>query len=282
LVAFYRALETLEPSRPPLFRDAHARLFLPAGLKRWARAARVPAIHRSLTWFVDIYAPGARLAHVARARLIDDVVRRRVRAGARNLVLLGAGFDCRAHRLSETQGLTVFEVDLPDVLEEKQRILRDGKTFREDIRYVALDLVRDDLGTVLAHAGLDVAASTLVVGEGVANYLPEAAVRRLLAWVGRCSPTSSVVFSYVHLDFLDGTLRFPGSERMLRRGLSGGERWISGFRPDELCSILSEHGLTLIEDLGSAEYRGRYLPTPPNARRFSLYRVAEAEVRGSS
>jgi methyltransferase (TIGR00027 family) len=216
---------------------------------------------------------------VARARLIDDVVRRRAGEGAKNLVLLGAGFDCRAHRLPEAQGLEVFEVDLPDVLAEKRRTLRDGGALRKDVRYVPLDLVRDDLEPALRDAGLDSTASTLVVAEGVANYLPRDAVLRFLSWVGRCTPPSSIVFSYVHHDFLDGTLRFPGSELMRRRGQRGAERWISGFRPDELDSVLSGCGLTLIEDLGSAEYRARYLPTPPEARRFSIYRIAEAEVR---
>jgi O-methyltransferase involved in polyketide biosynthesis len=48
-----------------------------------------------------------------RTRLLDDAVRNFIDAGGRQLVLLGAGFDCRALRMPELDCAQVFEVDHP-------------------------------------------------------------------------------------------------------------------------------------------------------------------------
>src|SRR6185436_3328813 len=100
-VAFYRALESIERRRPPLFHDPFATAFVPPNLQAALRVARVPFAHRLLSRYADRRAPGARTSAIARTRFIDDVVRARLDAGVRQLVILGAGFDCRAHRLPE-------------------------------------------------------------------------------------------------------------------------------------------------------------------------------------
>jgi O-methyltransferase involved in polyketide biosynthesis len=46
---------------------------------------------------------------VARTRLIDDWVGENAAAGARQVVLLGAGFDCRALRLPNLAKMPIFE-----------------------------------------------------------------------------------------------------------------------------------------------------------------------------
>src|SRR5262245_42088196 len=107
-VALYRALETVERTRPPLFDDPFATAFLPARLAFLARIARIPFAHAWLSRYADRRAPGARTSAIARTRFIDDVVRARK---PEQLVILGAGFDCRAHRLPELRRGLVFEVD---------------------------------------------------------------------------------------------------------------------------------------------------------------------------
>src|SRR4051812_3116830 len=97
-VALYRALETVERRRPPLFQDPFAPLFLSPGLRRAVRAARVPALHTLIDRYADGRAPGARTSAIGRTKIIDEVV---LGAGVDQLVVLGAGFDCRAHRLPD-------------------------------------------------------------------------------------------------------------------------------------------------------------------------------------
>src|SRR5438045_638871 len=59
-----------------------------------------------------------------RTKLLDDAVRNFVEAGGRQVVLLGAGFDCRALRMPELAGASVFEVDHPATQAHKQRTLQ--------------------------------------------------------------------------------------------------------------------------------------------------------------
>lgn len=279
-VAFYRALETLERSREPLFVDPYARLFLPTGLALRLRLSGLPLAHRVITRSLGGDARGMRQVAAARTRFIDDIVRRRVAEGATVAVIIGAGFDCRAHRLRELGAASVFEIDREDVLVEKQKVLRRAPLpVNLNVRYVPVDLVRDDIGDRLAAAGLDRSARTLFVCEGVASYLPESTVLRLLSWIGESQPGSAVVFSYVDRRFLEGTLVFPRSESILRRIRDTSEPWVSGFVPDELGATLARSGLVLVEDLGADEYASGHLGPFPDMSRYSFLRLAVGEVR---
>src|SRR5262249_8127092 len=159
---------------------------------------------------------GARTSAIARTRFIDDVVRARVDTGVRQLVILGAGFDCRAHRLAELRDSLVFEVDR----EETQRAKRDAVTrmanARTDVIYVPVDVERDVIGDRLAAAGWQAEQPTAFLWEGVTNYLVESAVAAVLGWIGRAAAGSTVVFTYIHKGLLDGTAHFDGGDLMLR------------------------------------------------------------------
>ena len=276
-VAFYRALETLEPRREPLFRDPYASLFVNRGLALELRLARIRPLYEPVTRAVDRRAPGARLAAAARTRFIDDLTEQAAARGLAQLVLVGAGFDCRAHRLSGLRSLPVFEVDREAELSVKRARL-DGTRLpvRADVRYAAAELGTDDLERPLARAGFDAARSALIVLEGVLNYLSEANAERLLAWAGHAAKGSTVVFSYLDRRVLDGT--FAGAEDVTRAMRDAREPWRSGFAPDDLARVLRALGLVTMEDLGSDAYRARYLGPEPGASRFSFYRLAVAEV----
>src|ERR1043165_9674868 len=105
-VALYRALETDERRRPPLFRDPYARSFLPRGLGLAVRVARAPGLRRLLERYADYRSPGARTSAIARTAYIDDAIREALAAGIDQLVILGAGFDCRAHRMPALAGVS--------------------------------------------------------------------------------------------------------------------------------------------------------------------------------
>src|SRR5690242_18861096 len=99
-VALYRALETIETRREPLFRDPFAQHLLTQSRARAYRLANRPWLRGVLEKYADWRAPGARTSAIGRTRFIDDVVRGEVARGVRQLVILGAGYDSRAHRLS--------------------------------------------------------------------------------------------------------------------------------------------------------------------------------------
>lgn len=273
-VAFYRALEHEERRRTRLFADPFARAFLPRHLRVAVGAARSPVVHRWVCRYADRRAPGARTSAIARTRCIDDFVRGAVANGVGQVVLLGAGFDCRAHRLRELEGAAVFEVDRVETQRVKRAVV-EGRAGGRHVRYVAVDFLRDDVAATLAAAGWDAHAPTAFVWEGVTNYLTETAVAAVLAWIGSLEPGTTIVFTYVHAGVLDGSVRFYGSDANVANVRRLGEPWTFGLHPHAVPSFVAHAGLALVEDLGADEYRARYLPGE-RALGYAFYRLAAA------
>jgi len=278
-MALFRALESVGPSRARLFHDPFAISFLRPPLRAVVAASRIPVLGRLIPWLIDRRWPGARSSGVARTRLIDDDLTDAVRRGTRQVVILGAGFDCRAYRLPGLHGVRVFEVDHPQTQAAKQIWCK--RRFGQPpatVAFAAVDFDRQSLAEGLTAAGFDAAAPTFFVWEGVTNYLSEPAVDSTLRFIGSTAPGSQVLFTYVHRGLIDGTGSFPGTERLTRTLRQVGERWTFGFEPGEVPAYLAARGLRLIEDIGAQEYRARYLPGGASITGYEFYRAALAET----
>ena len=301
-VALFRALESAR-RRDRVFVDPYAAGFLRGGYRLLARAARVPAVGRRLEHYIDEHWPaGPRASAVARTRLIDDLVGDALTGetpaaetpagetsagetsggGARQVVLLGAGYDSRAYRLPALAGAGVFEVDHPATQATKQRLLRaQVRTDRRaHVHFVPVDLAVDDLAGALRAAGFEALERTVVVWEGVTNYLTERAVdttvRQLAAITGS---GSRLVFTYVDRAALDGTGGFRGVDEWHAAVRRQGEPWTFGFDPGELPGYLAERGLRLFLDLSTRDAADRYLlPLGRREPAAPFYRVAAAEI----
>jgi methyltransferase (TIGR00027 family) len=280
-VALYRALETVETSREPLFRDPFAELFLSRTLLSAVRLSRIPALAGLLRRYADRRAPGARSSAIGRTRFIDDLVRRAAAKGVRQLVLLGAGYDCRAHRLPELSGTRVFEVDREEIQRRKRGRLEASRDLlsRRDVGYVPVDFAKDDLAAALTTAGWESTLPSTFVWEGVTNYLTEPDVAKVLAFVGRSAPGTRLVFTYIHRGVIDGTARFEGADALVSNVKRLGEPWTFGLHPDELAAFVGRFGLELEENIGADAYRQRYLAEgPAGLRGYAFYRIAVARV----
>lgn len=122
--------------------------------------------------------------------------------GARQVVVLAAGLDSRAFRLSWPEDTTVYEVDQPRVLEFKDDVLaRRGAEPGCTRRVVPIDL-RDDWAEALRGSGFDPAVPTCWLAEGLMPYLPEDAAERLLSTVHELSAQGSTVA----VEYLPGVL----------------------------------------------------------------------------
>lgn len=170
-IARVRAEEGDLPAGQRLFEDPLARLFAGDDADTTALMALQPFFR----------------AHVRlRTRFIDDAVLDALERGSRHLVLLGAGFDCRAYRLKAlaARSALVFELDHAEQLQKKQLILGNaGIGLAPVVRTVpadfgALDL-EQQLPSSLAAAGFDPGRPSLFVGEGLIGYLDRASVQRL-------------------------------------------------------------------------------------------------------
>ncbi|KAL6216149.1 hypothetical protein ACLB2K_009375 [Fragaria x ananassa] len=122
------------------------------------------------------------------------------------VVLLGAGMDARAYRLSCLKESNVFEVDFPDVLQIKATLLQAAMDSRNDhqhlmmtaksITRVEADIRSDDWLEKLQVSGFMPEKNTVWVLEGILYYLthPEATeVLKIIA--DKCSLTQTVLLA---------------------------------------------------------------------------------------
>ncbi|MEU7478965.1 SAM-dependent methyltransferase [Lentzea sp. NPDC042327] len=127
---------------------------------------------------------------VLRTRYFDDQL---LDAARPQVVLMAAGLDTRAFRLNWPPGTTVFELDLPELLDFKEQALGDlGARPSCDRVVVPCDL-RDDWATSLIHAGYDPRRPTAWLLEGLFMFLPPEAGERIMHWVGALSARGSTL-----------------------------------------------------------------------------------------
>jgi methyltransferase (TIGR00027 family) len=194
-------------------------------------------------------------------------------------VLLGAGLDSRGCRLDEAGEIEVFEVDHPATQHMKTvRIHACMGKLPANIRYVAMDFECDALEAKLIESGYNPAVQTVVVWEGVIDYLTESAVQSTLAILARLlAPSSLLIFTYTDKGALDGSKAFRGARRWRSLSRAGGEPFLFGFDPDTLAEVLNPYRLQLESDASTEEIAQRYcslLDRTESGNR--AYRVATA------
>src|SRR5215468_2274981 len=211
-----------------------------------------------------------------RTRLIDDAVRAFVADGGRQVVVLGAGYDCRALRLPELADAHVIEVDHPATQGHKRAVL-DRLAARSPAHYLAWDFEThpmDDLPGALAGAGHDPAAPTLTIWEGVTMYLTEAAIDASLRAIASWSAAGSVLaLTYFTRRRLQRSVVVRAVRAVVR---SIGEPFRFGWDPDELPAYLAARGFALISDVSTSAAAHQLLPRELAAQIVQTDRVAIA------
>jgi methyltransferase (TIGR00027 family) len=135
-----------------------------------------------------------------RTRIFDDFLLQAVRAGARQVVLLGAGLDSRAYRLDWPPGCVIFEIDRDGVLAFKHKVLDALAATPKATRVpIPIDL-RGDWVRALTQAGFDTATPSAWLAEGLLFYLPAASEVKLIDTMDRLSTAGSALAFEVKLD----------------------------------------------------------------------------------
>jgi methyltransferase (TIGR00027 family) len=116
-----------------------------------------------------------------RTRFFDEFFDDAGKAGIRQAVILASGLDARAYRLAWPAGMTVYEIDQPQVIGFKSATLAAlGAVPTTHRRAVGIDL-RQDWPTALQQVGFDASQPTAWIAEGLLlGYLPPDAQDRLL------------------------------------------------------------------------------------------------------
>ena len=207
-----------------------------------------------------------------RTRFIDEKLVNALKGGARQVVILGAGFDSRAYRFrSQFPGVRFFEVDFGPTQEyKKKRVAEVFGGLPSNVVYAAIDFAKEKLGDILTRAGYRATERTFFVWEGVAYYLPESAVLDTLRYITTNSPAgSTLTIDAVYQFLIDKAAREPDPAdppdvravvAMTRRLAQTGEPWLSGIPENQEREYFARAGLHVVEVLpmGSAEAGKRY------------------------
>jgi methyltransferase (TIGR00027 family) len=216
--AVYRGRETQRPGG--LFRDPFARRLAGARGEQIAAAFRK---HDRSEW-----------AWVMRTVLFDSFITESIDRGADMVVSLAAGLDARPYRMPLPPSLRWVEVDLPELLDYKEKTLAGEKPACA-LERVALDLA--DVGgrrALFQRLGAS-ARKVLILTEGLLIYLTAAEVGALAEDLAR--PES---FRLWALDVVS-----PGLLRMLQREVGKAlERAAAPlkFGPEEGPGFFEPHG----------------------------------------
>ncbi|WP_407688459.1 class I SAM-dependent methyltransferase [Mycobacterium sp. HUMS_1102779] len=167
-----------------------------------------------------------------RTRYFDDYFAAATASGVRQAVILASGLDARAYRLPWPSGTLVYEIDQPEVIDFKSNALSAiGAQPSAVRRTIPIDL-RADWPTALTAAGLDTAAPTAWLAEGLLIYLPPDAQDRLFDDVTALSAPGSTIGT----EFVPGIVDFDAE------------------RVREMSSPFREHGVDI--DMASLVYAG--------------------------
>lgn len=253
-VALARGLASLGDAPAP---DPVARELLPRGLGALLRgldpiAARVP-----LEPALRVASAGL-IGHVAlRTAAIDAALVEAIRCGVDQVVILGAGLDARAYRLDALRDATVLEVDHPATQRFKRGRVEGLLPMARDVRFIAVDFERDDLGARLAEEGHDASRPTFWLWEGVVMYLEEPAIRgSLRAMHARSAPGSRLGVTYGLNE--DGLWLRRFSRAVLAGFRVLGEPLIGLTTTVAFHALLGDEGWRVLGDEGPKEWRARY------------------------
>ncbi|WP_433756911.1 class I SAM-dependent methyltransferase [Nocardia sp. CA-135398] len=167
-VAAFRAAESARPDA--LFHDPLADRV--AGERGRAIAAHTPRLMRS-GWNLT-----------TRTKLIDDLILKTIAQGCDRVVNMAAGMDTRPYRLDLPTELSWTEADLPELVAEKNELLK-GEAPRCALTRTAVDLADPEVREQFLDAALDGAHRALVLTEGLVYYLSDEDVTSLAAALAR-------------------------------------------------------------------------------------------------
>ena len=215
-----RALESMREDR--LFDDPWAAALAGRDGAAWA-ANRLP----------DSLAP-----IILRIRFFDDFLQHVTMDNAiRQVVLMAAGLDTCTYRLPWPTGTSVFELDQPAVLQQKEQILHSAGAKTACARHsIAADLT-GPWKEALIEAGFEPGKPSVWVLEGFLFYIPSESISHLLDEVDCLSASGS----WLGFDIINSiTPTSPYTCQWIEMQANSGAPWIGTL--DDPIGFLAERG----------------------------------------
>ena len=241
--------------------------------------------HKFNVWLSKFVAPGFHEHLIARTRYIDDLVLETSKK-IDQYVILGAGYDSRAHRLKLPSTLKIFEVDQHDVQNLKLSRLPKNNPNSINIKYIGINFNKHKVTDQLLNAGFNINKPTLFTIEGVSQYIPKSTLASTLEEIKKLTEhkNSTLYISYVNSKLKTNPTSCFGVDyknpvKTIRRILSlsekVGEPWISFYSDIEMEKLLTLNGFELKENKTLSDLNTLYFG--PVGRKLYDYEVFNLE-----
>lgn len=198
---------------------------------------------RSLLFAIErMLLDGIQLHYACRKRWIEGKVREALDGGVRQVIMVAAGFDLLAWRLSrEFAEVIFFELDHPATQRPKKKVLGEP----ERLHFLPVDLaVTGPREAMAGHPAYSPDQSAVCLAEGLLMYLDTPEVSGLLADLSfLASPAGAVIFTFMEKN-PSGGIDFRDQSPLVARWLGKRRepfRW--GIARENLPAFLTPCGL---------------------------------------
>jgi methyltransferase (TIGR00027 family) len=204
-------------------------------------------------------------AYIAiRVRFLDDLVLRLASEGIRQIVVPAAGMDARAFRLDLAPDTVIYEMDHPELLEEKENILRREGAKPKCRRVTLATDLEHDWAKRLGQAGFSSTQGSIWILEGLLYYLEEEEVGRLLAQISELGVKGSGLGADV---VSRSTITSPWMQASLKQMEKRGFAWKFGCDdPEELLALYGWNAVARQLGEDGANFGRWELPVEPRTR----------------
>lgn len=220
----------------------------------WSRSAWMVRLYEAFDWIL----PGQFEAFAHRKAFCERQVQEAIAARATQVLVLGAGYDTLGWRLApQFPHVNFFKIDHPATSSPKAKGI-DKIGPRPNLHLIAVDLGERKLVDVLIEdESWDPAAPTIIIAEGLLQYLPPQAVQDLFAQCAAASTESRMAFTYIPTGQGNQPDAGPWTKLVLWLLKNSGEPWLWSIRPEELSLFLEISGwINAPELLGKSAKHG--------------------------
>lgn len=235
----------MEQILPPGIVKATETLLIETGIigkksAAFAQSEWAVKIYKAFDWLL----PGQFKAFGCRKAFCENQVKKGIQDGAKQVLVLGAGFDTLCWRLApEYPNVRFFEIDHPGTGQLKAKgIEKMGRP--ENFTLITKDFATSQLSDIFENRydwNLD--GKTVFIAEGLVMYLECTAVQDLFLECLKLSKTGSrIVFSYIPIGKggRPDVGRWTGLLLWLQK--LGGEPWLWSISPENLTGFLDKCG----------------------------------------
>lgn len=244
-----------------IFKDEHAGLLL--GEEEY------DAIALNMAGGIQFFSPGFKgtgeeaLAFIVEQQLSPSVLGRsafnethlanEIRLGAGQYIIFASGYDTYAYR-NDCTGIKVFELDLPQMIEEKlnrEKCMDGLKPYNRTM--VPCNLEKEDWKYLLEKAGYEKDKKTYGSLLGISYYLDKESFAGLIGNISDIMPEGSAICFDYQSDYESEVTR---RNEMLAEG--AGEQMRAKYTESEIVHMLSEKGFLIYEHLDPEEMTKQY------------------------